>query len=325
LIWACYFWDNRKFRHWEVLSAILFTLAIYSYPPMRIQGPCVMGILLWISIRTRRFVWRKGFVFSATVMLLSWPLLQRMHDPNFTYRGMTLAIWQPDRVQSHKGLWPSFFYLTRATLDNFAVHFRPSFLFISGDENVRHSTQFLGELSVVDALALMLGLLLLIKPPGGKSYLPRAPSSEHYFLFSIAGVLLGILPAALTWEGTPHALRALGAWPFFCLVGGGCLALAEQRWAFTRLAVLSLGAVHAVAMLTVYFRAYAGIAQEAFSVPVFDSAALAMQRDDVGKGKVARASPEAMRVFLIQHHNYDCTSSQLAVSRWIDQSVAAEH
>ena len=44
---------------------------------------------------------------------------------------------------------------------------------------------------------------------------------------------LATLPAALTWEGIPHALRSIGAWPCVVLFTGAVLAggWAARRWA----------------------------------------------------------------------------------------------
>ena len=43
------------------------------------------------------------------------------------------------------------------------------------------------------------------------------------------GIILAIIPAALTREGLPNALRALAAWPFFALLTGLALSIIAQR------------------------------------------------------------------------------------------------
>lgn len=56
----------------------------------------------------------------------------------------------------------------------------------------------------------------------------RLPPKE-ILMVALAGALLGLVPAALTWEGTPHALRAIAAWPFFALLSGYLLAAMEEQ------------------------------------------------------------------------------------------------
>ena len=41
---------------------------------------------------------------------------------------------------------------------------------------------------------------------------------EPPFVFAAIGIASGITPAALTWESVPHALRSIGAWPFFAIL-----------------------------------------------------------------------------------------------------------
>lgn len=88
-------------------------------------------------------------------------------------------------------------------------HFSPVFLFISGDTNLRHSTQALGQVYWLELPLVLLGIVFLIK-------------REH----KLAGLVLGWLliapiPGSFAKEA-PHASRAmftLGAWQILAASG----------------------------------------------------------------------------------------------------------
>jgi hypothetical protein len=65
-------------------------------------------------------------------------------------------------------------------------------------------------------------------------------------------------PAALTCESTPHALRAIGAWPFLSLLAGlGLADLPQRRWAgVVQTTCIGLAVVFSAYFLTDYYRAY---------------------------------------------------------------------
>jgi hypothetical protein len=43
------------------------------------------------------------------------------------------------------------------------------------------------------------------------------PKFKNFLVLATIGLLTGVTPAALTWESVPHAIRSLGAWPFFVM------------------------------------------------------------------------------------------------------------
>jgi hypothetical protein len=185
----------------------------------------------------------------GTVGVLLVPLVRQSLTSHFTGRSMRLAIFAPEYLRDHRGIWTPFAFLVRTLLDNLALHFRPSFLFLTGDPNLRHSTQLFGELGLLDDLALLLGILLLGAALRGRAAPVtrelEAGAVRRYFALAAAGIVLGMLPAALTWEGLPHALRAIGAWPFVSLLGGGLLGLGEQQWRSTGRVACLISLIHA--------------------------------------------------------------------------------
>lgn len=101
--------------------------------------------------------------------------------------------------------------LGREVATNFFTHFRPDFLFITGDANHRHSVQFFGLLYPFDAVFLVLGSGVL-----AHAALKRRTAMAS-ILFLSFWLMIGVLPAALT-KATPHALRILPTAPIFFFV-----------------------------------------------------------------------------------------------------------
>lgn len=326
LVWAVYVWLGRRGTILEgALSGALFAGALYSYPPARIGAPLLFTALLvagWSRLRWRQLV---GFGLSATALLA--PLALRYRDPGFRERGASLAIFSEGFLRDQRGHWPPWLFVIRSLFDNIAAHFRPSFLFFGGDENLRHSTQYFGELGLLDAFALVMGLALLAAlvreqtHPGDRdgrfAAAFGARTLASYFGLACTGILCGILPAALTWEAIPHALRAIGAWPFYSLFGAGLLVLGEARWPAARAGACGVAVLHGALMLFVYFRLYPPLAEGAFSSSLHDSFARTSALGPGDKASlIAHELPEGIRYYLIRSRKYDCTTSSEAVAAW---------
>jgi hypothetical protein len=320
LVWACYFWFGRRPVVDGVVSALLFALAIYSYPPTRIQAPLVAGVLFALALGARTLRPGRAWSFLAAVGLFLVPLVRHSLNRQFTGRSMRLAIFAPEYLREHRGIWTPFAFLVRTLLDNLSLHFRPSFLFLTGDPNLRHSTQLFGELGLLDDLGLGLALLLLWAALRGRASRVVAELEDaalrRYFALAGAGIVLGILPAALTWEGLPHALRGIGTWPFVSLFGGGVLGLGEKQWRTTGPVACVTAILHAAAFLYLYFRVYPPLARDAFNVPIYEALTNIPQLSDTAKAGLARDEPFAVRYYLIRSGEYDCRSSEEALERW---------
>jgi hypothetical protein len=101
--------------------------------------------------------------------------------------------------------------LGREVTTNFFSHFRPDFLFITGDANPRHSIQYFGLFYPFDIVFLVLG-------GGVLAYTAlKRRAALPIILFLCFWLMIGILPAALT-KASPHALRILPTAPVFFFV-----------------------------------------------------------------------------------------------------------
>lgn len=92
---------------------------------------------------------------------------------------------------------------------NYFTYLGVPFLFTDGDANLRHNTGYGGMLLVTTAPALVLGLVSCARRR-------REPVAR----LLLAGLALAPVPAALTWEGTPHALRASAMLPLLLVIIG---------------------------------------------------------------------------------------------------------
>jgi hypothetical protein len=104
-------------------------------------------------------------------------------------------------------------------IKNIFLHFDPRYLFLHGDANLRHSPPFSGQLSYFSAgiVALFIGGYFLQKRrSAGQPYV--GDEGRDFLKLSLWGIFCSTIPAALTWQGTPHALRSIGAWPFYVLL-----------------------------------------------------------------------------------------------------------
>ena len=93
-------------------------------------------------------------------------------------------------------------------IGNYLLHWNPVYLFWSGDSNPRHHISGQGQLSWLEGVSFLMGLVFLWTGEGS------------WRLWLAAWLLLAPLPAAFTHEGLPHALRTLMILPAVALVAG---------------------------------------------------------------------------------------------------------
>jgi hypothetical protein len=246
-----------------------------SYAPFRAAVPfqlSLAGALLFAIThdgRARRKFLRALVVAVCAAGVSFAPTLRMLLSGRITQRMTAVAIWNPGWMREHIGKMGRSAFLVTTFLDNVLAHLQPSFLFVRGDTNLRHSPQISGQLSLVDilALALVCGMVvhILWKLVRGRSPLPKAPdgsltdSSRWLMAISLCALMGGffaVVPSALTWEGVPTALRSIGAWPFVALFSGAVLALAWRRLPGMPALLALLALAHTALYFPAYFHAY---------------------------------------------------------------------
>jgi hypothetical protein len=171
------------------------------------------------------------------------------------------------------------FDYTIAFFQNLILYFDPVFLFFQGDPNLRHSTQFSGQLSWLDTFALIVGVGWLVQRLCDIDDDKRGLvwSKEFIFvIFFLAGILSGLVPAALTdTVRAAHALRAVGAWPFITLLTGYILWKMVNKWKFVLPCVVLISITFSVMFLRHYFFVYPRISYESYNTSLKNSAQVA--------------------------------------------------
>jgi hypothetical protein len=131
--------------------------------------------------------------------------------------------------------------LTRAFVENFASHFSPRFLLLSGDANVRHSIQTFGMLDAVTFTGFLVAVGVLVRMVVRRAMVEVREATA--LTLALLGVVAAVIPAALTWSAIPLGVRALGAWPFFAMLGAYGWTRVVARVPWLRFVVVGASAV----------------------------------------------------------------------------------
>jgi hypothetical protein len=260
---------------WSILAGFFAAASMTTYPPLRVVVPPVFAttIVLLLGItrgwRARYEGIRNMAVAAGVAFACFAPTLRLLFLGKINQRMNSVVIWNEGWVNERAGAMGHAKFILMTFFDNLLAHLRPSFLFIRGDDNMRHSAHVMGQLSLVDTLAITLAcwmaLMVLFSLVRGRSLLPDTPeltlsnSSRGLLTISLCamlGYIFGVLPSALTWEGMPTALRAGGAWPFVSLFTGAIFSLvwSKRKWFPPLLALVAVA--HTVLFVPAYFHAY---------------------------------------------------------------------
>jgi hypothetical protein len=265
---------ERKVMLWLLLSVTCFSLSTYAYHSARLVAPA-LGLAL-VGIWFKLFLPGSGSVINhaqvfvkkntqyllaalCLSVLLLLPLIVSLSDIttqqrfNETNIFADLALLQKSQALQQaagntlvsKVLFHRYVIYSQEILKNFFSHFSVQFLFVSGDENVRHSTQFIGQLYHIEVVFLLLGGWSLFK------------RRRAFDVFLLLWLVMGIFPAALT-KAVPHALRILVTLPvWLVLITSGIFELIEssnsvfKRLLLPKLARFNIGFIFILSLVIV--------------------------------------------------------------------------
>lgn len=246
-----------KPKYW-ILSAIFFIATTYTFNAYRIFlffFLPALGLIYKKHLKTHL----KTTLFSCLLAsLLIAPLIPFALSDQAQLRFEEVTIFKnlepiekANLYQSlnHYSWWSRIIYNRRVQfvyefLRHYTDHFKPDFLFFSGDVNPRLSVRDIGAMYLIDLPLLVLGIYLLIKHKN------RTTKLLLFFW-----ILTSIIPAGTARE-TPHALRTLQTLPApQIIVALGLTHLFSKRKIFTPIIVICY-LLFVVSYLEVYYLHY---------------------------------------------------------------------
>ena len=176
---------------------IFLAFAIYGYTTARLEVLLIAITLavVWGLARTPGW-WRALVPVGAGYVALG--IYALLNPGALTGRFTAISIWSDGAPLGT---------VIGRFVANYLTYFSPSFLFTQGDANPRQNTEIGGMLLWVMAPLLIAGILVCWQR-----------RREPFVQFLVAGILLAPIAAALTNNGTPHALRSSGMLPFLVIL-----------------------------------------------------------------------------------------------------------
>jgi hypothetical protein len=179
------------------IAGVFLAFAIYGYTTARLEI-LLLAIALgvaWGLARTAGW-WRSLVPIAAGYVVLG--IYALLNPGALTGRFELISIWSDGAPLN---------VVINRFLVNYVTYFSPNFLFLSGDANPRQNTEIGGMLLWVMAPLLIAGIVVC-----------RERRREPLVRFLIAAILLSPIAAALTNNGTPHALRSSVMLPFLIIL-----------------------------------------------------------------------------------------------------------
>ncbi len=220
LTWGVYFFLKgiKKPLNYS-LSALFFGLSIYTYNAERAFIP-LFGAALLLIYRQEIFSNLKKVIPAIIISLIfigsllpvafsstgqsRYKLVSFVSDPGFVLRinesRGNLKMPSPIPRMVHNKLTH---FIWRFS-SNYLAHYSPNFLFLRGAGHHQHHVQGMGELYLISAPFLILGIWFLFKK-----------TNKQKILFFICWIGLSAVPVAITNDSIPHALRQLLVLPSY--------------------------------------------------------------------------------------------------------------
>lgn len=196
LVWTFYFFWNgilKQNKYLIIISGLFYGLGFHTYIAWRLSPLLIIFIFLMLFIKHRvfdkKFVLKSLIEFSVAGFIIMSPLAvyYLQHPADFLGRANQVSIFtasSPTKAFAESAI---------KTLGMFNVY---------GDGNWRHNLSGRPELFWPFGIGFIVGIAYALR---------RFTQERNFFLISWFFVML--LPNFLAPEGTPHALRALGAMP----------------------------------------------------------------------------------------------------------------
>lgn len=205
----------------SILGASLLSLSTYAYHSARILAP-ILGLTLFLmSLKKKQLLQSIKILIPSAVIafLLVLPIGLSLNQKTINNRFMETSIFSDISVIEQSNyfkqlsnnsfvsriLYHRYLLFGKQILTNFANHFSPNFLFLTGDSNPRHSVQYFAHFYHFEIILLLLGAFYWFK------------NWNRKYLLLLVWLIVGLIPASIT-KASPHALRILPTLPVWMLL-----------------------------------------------------------------------------------------------------------
>lgn len=258
--WSLLLTRNDKINKLKghTLLVLGLILLAYVYPPYWVGAPILL-IAAYATLYFKKRTSMQHITYAGLASaILVLPLINFILQPNTLGRSSSVSIFSNT----------SFIEAIYNFIINIAILINPAFLFVSGDNNLRHSTGFEGMLGYGAIIPILFIIYLVFFKKNHKSN--KIPTTNEVFIAKIAvvGYIISIIGSALTIEGQPHSLRACGAWPFavvLLVVGWSAIIRSKNQYLKSiAISVFVIGTISYAVNLAFY---YPSISSGEFNVP----------------------------------------------------------
>ena len=252
LAMACFFlWLTGRRNRWLLLSGFFFGLSLYSYSITKAFVPLMIG---WLALFYWRDLMRSARAAAAAIILvilfaLPQAVVLIRHPGDMQARFNQISVFNSDDSMLDQ------FNLFRSGV---ASYFSPSFLFLSGDDNLMLHPPGFGELLPEQAPLIALGLIALL-----------GVRRRKLALLLLGWITMAALPAAMLVP-SPHSLHDFLAFaPWVLLSALGFVVLLEFDFSYpfklaTAAVLTAATIVSGAQFVRFYFRDYPVLARLEF-------------------------------------------------------------
>lgn len=245
LVYSSYFLllGLRLKKYWPfIVGGLVFGVGLHTYIAFRIAPAIFIGFFFFAWASREHFVktyWKHALVFLSCFLLAAAPMFWTFyHHPDYFFsRSENVSVFSPAINHGHP-------FLTLAeslglTLQQYNI---------VGDMNWRHNYPPFPLLNPLIGIAFLIGLVMIVKDFFHFLWLRVRHGTRSRRLeissFLLLWMVLMHAPEFLTFEGIPHALRAIGALPAVFIIAAlpfaWLLNTYAERGHFNRLAAYIL-------------------------------------------------------------------------------------
>ncbi len=265
---------NAKNWQGKLVSLIPYAIGGYFYPSLIVMSPFVLIVPAVDIIKDKSI--NKKYLFSAItvfILILLYALLVKNQIFNRQSRGVDLAIWRDVNVTADSNLYRGLARLSTPTIfsfgmdperlanklvfnfpisvaseftSNYLSFFSPDFLFLKGDQVLRHSTGMVGNFYLFLLPFIIFG-----------TYKFYTLHTTHSLLITL-WILASPLAAAITKDGATYLLRVITLMPFITYFAAlGIVEFYELlKGKFTKISYLLILSIISLYSAFYYFYGY---------------------------------------------------------------------